>query len=90
MIHIFLPLAINLTNQRYCLSAALHAGKPMHTFVCTVLRVVHTLRADSLHRYRKLAALIDTKQETINYRSICHVGKKSHCTSCAHNRRVAS
>ena len=33
MIHIFLPLAIIVTNQRYCLSAALHAGKRMHTFV---------------------------------------------------------
>ena len=42
MIHIFLPLAIILTNQRYCLSAALHAGKRMHTFVRTVLRVTES------------------------------------------------
>ena len=50
----------------------------MKNDLCTVLCVVH-----SLHRYKKMAALIDTKQEAISYRSICHVDKIAVATSRA-------
>ena len=52
----------------------------MHTFVRMVFCVVHAHTGSMiLHSYRKMAALIDTKQEAINYiirYAVCHVDKK--------------
>ena len=39
-------------------------------------RVDRQVDKERINRHRKLGALIDTKQEAINYRSICHVDKK--------------
>ena len=65
MIHISLPLAIILTNHSHCFTSYV-----AHTTV--LLHCVHTtdiVYTDTGSR----RALIDTNQEPISYRSICHV-----------------